>query len=77
MHFHGNFFIKHKYWEFEFLREKTYWQWFEIHFNFDRNVDHPGFHLRLDILGFNINLDIYDHRHWDFEKDSWDLCDCD
>lgn len=76
MDLHGKFFIKHKFWEIEFIREKEYWQWFQLNINFNRKTDHAGLHVIFEILGYVINFDIYDHRHWNFETDSWEKCDC-
>jgi hypothetical protein len=33
--------------------------------------DHAGPRLEIGILGFGIRLEIYDHRHWDEDRDIW------
>ena len=73
----GNFFIKNKCWELEIRREKLYWKWFEFQTRLTRRTDHAGFRFYIEILGFIFDLDIYDHRHWDDEKNSFEECECD
>lgn len=38
-----------------------------------RGHDHAGPRLYIDILGFFISIQIYDHRHWDYDNDRWEL----
>lgn len=35
------------------------------------NSDHAGYLLDIDILGFFMIFNIYDIRHWDYEKEEW------
>jgi len=44
---------------------------FNFHTRWTRKIDHAGFMFDLTILGFSIHKEIYDVRHWDFEKDNW------
>jgi len=41
-----------------------------IDFNFDirtGKVDHPGVSLMIGLLGYSLELTVYDTRHWDSE----------
>jgi hypothetical protein len=34
--------------------------------------DHAGPELELNILGLTFAMKIYDHRHWNYENNSWE-----
>lgn len=38
-----------------------------------RRLDHAGLTLDLEILNFYFLFSIYDHRHWDEERDTWEV----
>lgn len=49
----------------------------EILFRFQLEIafkgkDHAGPSLVLGLLGIELNLRIYDHRHWDYKNNSWE-----
>jgi len=59
-------------------------KWFGIHlnllgniFSFDlcwtRRSDHAGFNFDLTILGQSFIFYTYDNRHWDDEKNDWEI----
>lgn len=33
--------------------------------------DHAGIYLEIGVLGFNISVNLYDHRHWDESTNTW------
>lgn len=33
---------------------------------------HAGPSIEVTLLGFELRVAIYDHRHWDYEKDCWE-----
>lgn len=37
--------------------------------------DHAGPRIYVGLLGFFLSLQIYDHRHWDYENGRWDTHD--
>lgn len=59
----------------------TWWDyWFDIfRFNVNWSVrgDHAGFGFEVTLFMFAFDFDIRDHRHWDYENDRWEKCDCD
>ena len=35
--------------------------------------DHAGIRLEVGLLGYEIELHLYDVRHWDYQKDTWEI----
>ena len=35
-------------------------------------MSHAGFRLEAGLFGYTLELQIYDSRHWDYEKDDWE-----
>lgn len=71
---HG-FLGENKAWEFQ----ADYFGWNTI-FALDLDLiptgsDHAGFGFSLTILGFMVDAKIYDGRHWDHEKNTWEAYD--
>lgn len=63
--------ISHKYWEFEVM----YSNWtnlFRFELSFSRKTDHAGVHFSIGLFGFELDFQIYDHRHWDYVNDRWE-----
>ena len=53
-------------------------KWSKAHslINFDldlrcRGGDHAGPSIMIEVWKYFFNLKIYDHRHWDYENDTW------
>jgi len=66
---------EHKYLEIElnkFSIKDTY-SWFKFLIDFSTKRDHAGFQFSLDFLGFFGNIHIYDHRHWDYDRQDWNV----
>jgi hypothetical protein len=40
--------------------------------SFTTRRDHAGLDLDLNFLGFDVNVNIYDNRHWDREANDWE-----
>lgn len=40
--------------------------------DFSIKRDHAGFKLRLGLLSFEIEFQIYDARHWDYQLNKWE-----
>lgn len=37
-----------------------------------RYCDHAGLSLELGLLGYSVCAQIYDSRHWDYQKQAWE-----
>lgn len=62
---------EHKFWEFEIIRNPDYL------FNVMLDVslsgsDHAGILFRLGLLHYEMDVNIYDHRHWDPDTNDWE-----
>ena len=48
--------------------------WFHIELNIQfSGSDHAGPSFEISFFGYIINLHIYDNRHWDQEKNTWNI----
>lgn len=45
--------------------------WFSFDVSWSRKTDHAGFKLWASIRTLNLELEITDRRHWNYEKDCW------
>jgi hypothetical protein len=63
---------KHKAWEFNVYRTH-YLVDVETHLTF--KGDHAGFLLTIGLFGYAVEFRIYDTRHWNYEKDGWEIYD--
>ena len=34
--------------------------------------DHAGISFEIEILGVMLHINLYDHRHWDYENNTWE-----
>ena len=68
-------FIKHgrltkvKSWELNVYRTNTI---FLVAFDFSIKRDHAGGKVRLGAVGLEIEFQIYDSRHWDYQFGRWE-----
>lgn len=44
-----------------------------VDFNLTFQTDHAGLRLMLGLFGYEVEVHFYDTRHWDNEKDSWNV----
>ena len=63
---------KNKAWEFEITYYSPTLLGFVCTCNF-RGRDHAGLRLELGLLGYSVTLNVYDTRHWDIERDCWEV----
>jgi hypothetical protein len=56
---------KHKAWEFNGYRTN---QIINLEFGVTFKGDHAGLKTMVGLFGFNLELSIYDTRHWNYEK---------
>ena len=61
-------FAKHKAWEISAYRTNTI---VELYFHYRIRCDHAGFKLMLGLFGYTTELNLYDTRHWDYDKNTW------
>lgn len=60
--------IKHKFWEIQTMRTD---ELIAFEFRVSAMTDHAGANLWLGLLGYAINFQFYDNRHWDFEQNGY------
>ena len=68
----GKFFkFPNKYWEIELSTFEDTITIFNLHFECNKNCDHAGLHLTVEILSLFFSFQIYDSRHWDFDTKTY------
>jgi hypothetical protein len=68
-------FSKHKVFEFQICRLANY-EWFSIHLDLSwRGQSHAGPSFEMEFFGCQLISKIYDIRHWDYEKGTWENCE--
>ena len=61
----------HKFWEIQVV-QLSLANLFEFELDLrGKGEDHAGYKINLTILGLMFAAQIYDHRHWNYEKDRW------
>lgn len=60
--------IKNKAWEIQVMKTVDV---FCFSFQATHNQDHAGINLELGLFGFNVDFNIYDTRHWNYDKNRW------
>lgn len=70
----GNFRLsKHKFFEWQVEFKRFHDQPFDFSLRWSTKRDHAGIDFTFSIYKlFWLNLNIYDHRHWDHDKDNWE-----
>lgn len=48
---------------------------FKIGFNLSIRKDHAGFGIELALFRYEFDLTFYDGRHWNSEKETWEIYD--
>jgi len=66
--FKNGLLLKHKAWEFNAYRTHHIVN-FEFHIT--RRCDHAGVGFEFGLLGYSLEFQIYDTRHWNYELDNW------
>jgi hypothetical protein len=56
--------------EIEIFKGSDYLLRFELDFSL-KGKDHAGIKFSIDLIGFGININFYDHRHWDYKNNTW------
>lgn len=60
-----------KFWEFQTEKWESWSNFFHFECGLSKNCDHAGFRLNAEICGYWFEFQIYDCRHWDYEKKDW------
>ena len=53
------------------------WSWrdsgryFDFHTHWTTAGDHAGFEIHFEIMGWFLNIKVYDCRHWDYKNNRW------
>ncbi len=66
---HGKTPFKHKFWEVQVMKSDDI---VAFDLRITTRTDHAGVDLWLGLLGYAVNLQIYDNRHWNAEKKDWE-----
>lgn len=64
----------HKAWEIE-AHNFGWGNLFDFEFSWTRNCDHAGISFKLGLFGYLVEARLYDTRHWDDEKNQWQVYD--
>ena len=59
---------KHKAWEFNGYRTH---QLIDASLRYTHKGDHAGLQITIGLLGYGLELGVYDTRHWDYETNDW------
>ena len=68
----GGKIIAHKCWEAQAYRSNTI---VEGAIEFTARQDHAGLKLEFGIFSFSFIFQIYDSRHWNYDKKQWEVYD--
>ena len=60
--------FKHKAWELSAYHTNTI---VELYFHYRIRCDHAGVKFMFSLFGYSIEFNLYDTRHWDYEKNTW------
>jgi hypothetical protein len=66
----GETIFKHKYWEIQVIKSDN---WFRFEFGFTIHQDHAGVNIELGLLSYEVHFTLYDNRHWNYEKNTWEV----
>lgn len=63
---------KNKYLEFELTKYTPTLLELEVDLRV-RGRDHAGVFVSLCVFGYAVSVRVYDHRHWDYKNDQWEV----
>ena len=61
---------KNKFWEVQVMKSDDL---VAVDFRVTAMTDHAGIDLWLGLIGYAVNLQFYDSRHWDGDKNDWQV----
>lgn len=62
--------FQHKFWELQAMRTHDIVM---LKFELSTRRDHSGLAAEIGLLSFNVSFTVYDNRHWDYEKNTWQV----
>lgn len=65
---HGSTPFKHKYWELQIYKSSDI---LDFNLNITVRQSHSGVRVCFGLIGYNIDFDVYDHRHWNNDTNSF------
>jgi len=68
---HNGMLTKYKAWEFEVLKVNCI---VNFSLSLTTKTDHAGLQLEFGLLGYELCFIVYDTRHWDYDKNTWQIC---
>jgi len=66
--YYNGFITKHKSFEIQLVKTNYI---FEVAVDATTQKDHAGVNLDLSLLGYSLNLNVHDIRHWDHQTNTW------
>lgn len=60
--------FKHKFWEAQLMKTSTL---LGFSFAFTSRCDHAGVRVNIGLLGYELDFNFYDNRHWNQETNNW------
>lgn len=60
--------FKHKFWELQAMKTDDL---IAVDLRITSRCDHAGIDLWLGLLGYSINFNLYDNRHWNTKEGRW------
>ena len=60
--------FENKFWEVQVMKSDDI---VAVDLRITTQTDHAGVDLWLGLLGYAVNLQFYDNRHWDYSTDNW------
>jgi len=60
--------FKHKFWEVQIMKSDDI---VAFDLRTTTQTDHAGIDLWVGLLGYSINAQLYDNRHWNFKENRW------
>ncbi len=60
--------IANKYWEFDLAKTDTL---INMALDITTKQDHAGIYIEFGLGGYMAGFNIYDSRHWDYDKNTW------
>ena len=60
----------HKFIELELYKSSSI---ISVEFNYSVKQDHAGLDITVGVLSYNLHFNFYDNRHWDQDKNDWEV----
>jgi hypothetical protein len=66
----GSTFVKNKYWELQIYKSADI---LDVGLTATHRQSHAGIRLSFGLLGYNVEAQFYDNRHWNSEENQWEI----